>query len=190
MINLEDDIVLEGYGVKLRRLTHDKIEMLRQWRNDPKIQQHMFYREYITPEMQERWFANLDKTRNFYFIVCYKDEEIGLINVKNIDFDKMNGESGVFIYDDKYLGTDIAYRAHLVMFDYMYQELHLAYTYSHMRTDNPTATRFAQFLGGKVATVHPEQNSVECVLTAEDYLNNRNRLRFIQKWEKLNNTTI
>ena len=63
----------------MRRLTHDKIEMLRQWRNDPKIQQHMFYREYITPEMQERWFANLDQHTNFYFIVEYDGKEIGLI---------------------------------------------------------------------------------------------------------------
>lgn len=190
MIYLEENIVLQNYGVTLFRLTHDQIEMVRQWRNDPKISGAMFYQQIITPEMQERWFAGLDKKKNFYFIVCYKGEEIGLINVKNIDYEKMNGESGVFIYDDKYLGTDIAYRAHLVMFDYMYQELHLAYTYSHMRTDNPAATRFAQFLGGKIVAVHPEQNSVECVLTAEDYLNNRNRLRFIQKWEKLNKTTI
>ena len=167
MINFEEDIVLEGYGVTLRRLTHDKIEMLRQWRNDPKISGAMFYQQIITPEMQERWFANLDKKQNFYFIVCYKDEEIGLINVKNIDYDKMNGE-----------------------FDYMYKVLNLAYTYSHMRTDNPTATRFAKFLGGNIDAVHQEQDSVKCVLTAEDYLNNRNRLRFIQKWEKLNKTTI
>ena len=184
---MEENLVLTNYGVTLRRLTHDKIEMVRQWRNDYKIASTMFYQQEITPKMQERWFANLDINRNFYFIVCYKDEEIGLINVKNIDFEKKNGESGVFIYEDKYLGTDVAYRAHLVMFDYVYQELHLAYTYSHMREDNPKATRFAQFLGGRISAVHPEQNTVECVLTAEEYMNNKNRLRFIQKWEKINN---
>lgn len=187
---MEENLVLTNYGVTLRRLTHDKIEMVRQWRNDYKIASTMFYQQEITLEMQERWFANLDKNRNFYFIVCYKDEEIGLINVKNIDFEKKNGESGVFIYEDKYLGTDVAYRAHLVMFDYVYQELHLAYTYSHMRDDNPKATRFAQFLGGIITSENSEQHSVECVLTAEQYMNNKNRLRFIQKWEKINNKKI
>ncbi len=46
---MDDNLILENYGVRLKRLTHDKIELLRQWRNDPKIQQYMFYREYITP---------------------------------------------------------------------------------------------------------------------------------------------
>ena len=51
---MKENLVIEGYGVKLKRLTHDKIELLRQWRNDPKIQQYMIYREEITPEMQEK----------------------------------------------------------------------------------------------------------------------------------------
>ncbi len=46
---MDDNLILENYGVRLKQLTHDKIELLRQWRNDPKIQQYMFYREYITP---------------------------------------------------------------------------------------------------------------------------------------------
>ena len=177
--NMEDKLVLEGYGVTLRRLTHDKIEMLRQWRNDPKIQQHMFYREYITPEMQERWFANLDAHTNFYFIVEYDGKEIGLINVKNVDYEKRNGESGVFIYEDKYLNTDVAYRAHLVMFEYMYEVLKLDYTYSHMLVDNPRAVRFAQFLGGEI--VEEKESTAYCELYADKYLNDKNRLRFIQR---------
>ena len=122
---MEENLVLTNYGVTLRRLTHDQIEMLRQWRNDPKIQKYMFFRQEITPQMQEQWFASLDPHTNFYFIIEYEGEAIGLINVKNVDYEKRNGESGVFIYEDKYLNTDIAYRAHLLMFDYIYEELKL-----------------------------------------------------------------
>lgn len=181
---MEDNLVLTNYDVTLRKLTHDKIEILRQWRNDPKIQQHMFYREYITPEMQERWFANLDQHTNFYFIVEYDGMEIGLINVKNVDYEKRKGESGVFIYEDKYLNTDVAYRAHLVMFDYMYEVLKLDYTYSHMLPDNSRAVRFMDFLGGAVVERH--ETSLYCELHAEKYLNNKNRLRFIQRWNHFN----
>ena len=184
MINLENDIVLEGYGVTLRRLTRDKIEMVRQWRNDPKIQQHMFYREYITLEMQERWFAKLDKKSNFYFIIEYEGKEIGLINVKDVDFEKKTGESGVFIYDDSYLNTDVAYRAHLVMFDYMYEVLKLEYTYSHMLSDNSRALRFAQYLGGEI--VKTDDSSTYCEIYADKYLNNKNRLHFLKRWNHYN----
>lgn len=180
---MEENLVLSNYGVTLRRLTHNKIEMLRQWRNDPKIQQYMFYREYITPEMQERWFVNLDKEHNYYFIIEYEGKEIGLINVKNIDFEKSNGESGVFIYDDSYLSTDVAYRAHLVMFDFIYEVLGLDYTYSHMLDDNSRAIRFAQFMGSK-ADIQIDNNTY--VLYADDYLNNSNRMHFLKRWNHFN----
>ena len=181
---MEDNLVLTNYGVTLRRLMHDKIEMLRQWRNDPKIQQHMFYRDYITPEMQERWFANLDKNCNYYFIIEYEGKEIGLINVKNVSYEKRNGESGVFIYDETYLNTDVAYRAHLVMFDYMYEVLKLDYTYSHMISDNSRALRFAQFLGSEI--VNADESSTYCELYAEKYLTNKNRIQFLKRWNYYN----
>ena len=47
----------EKYGVKLERLTADKIELVRNWRNDPKISQYMEFRDHITAEMQKKWFA-------------------------------------------------------------------------------------------------------------------------------------
>ena len=181
---MEENLVLTNYGVTLRRLTHDQIEMLRQWRNDPKIQKYMFFRQEITPQMQEQWFASLDPHTNFYFIIEYEGEAIGLINVKNVDYEKRNGESGVFIYEDKYLNTDIAYRAHLLMFDYIYEELKLDYTYSHMLGDNSRAVRFMEFLGGEVVEKHEE--TFYCELHAEKYLNCKNRLRFIQRWNHFN----
>lgn len=122
---MEDYFELQGYGVKLKLLTHDKIEQLRQWRNDPKIQQYMFYREYITPEMQERWYANLDKKSNFYFFIEYEGKEVGVINIKDINWNTKQGEPGIFIYDDEYLDSDVAMRASLCMGDWVWNELKL-----------------------------------------------------------------
>jgi len=44
-------------------MTHDDIEMVRRWRTSPEIAQFMLYREPITPEMQEKWYASLDPDR-------------------------------------------------------------------------------------------------------------------------------
>lgn len=180
------DLVLEGYGVKLKRLTYDKIEMLRQWRNDPKIQQYMIYRETITPEMQERWFQKINNDHNFYFIIEYDGKEIGCINIKDVDYEKKCGESGVFIYDDKFLSTDISYRAHLVMFDYVYEILKLKFTYSHILSGNSRAIRFAEFLGSKKDEVNSNENRLTYFKTLEDYFSNRNRTHFIKRWEYYN----
>lgn len=177
---------LTNYGVTLRRLTADKIELVRQWRNAPKIQATMQYRDTITPEMQRAWFAKVDNPNNYYFIVVYKEEEIGLINVKDIDYTKRCGESGVFIYEDKYLATDIAYRAHLVLFDFVYETIGLDYTYSHILPGNPKAYRFAEFIGCVRDSNLTTNQTIVYRLNKVDYLNNKNRLRFVTKWNKLN----
>jgi len=177
--------MLNNYGVSLELLTHDKIEMVRQWRNDPKISQYMEFRGEITPEMQEKWFESLNNGKdNFYWIIKYKDEEIGLINLKNVNYEEKSGESGVFIYVDRYLNTDISYRAHLVMFDFLFEKIGIEIVYSHMLKTNPRAQRFGQFLGAHLA---PGQENVEnqlYVKTKSDYYNNPNRKRFIERYER------
>lgn len=183
----EQNLVLKGYGVTLKKLTHDKIELVRNWRNDPKIQQTMFFQDYITSEMQEKWFSRINNENNYYFIVEYNDEEIGLINIKDIDYLEKTGETGVFIYEDKYLGTDISYRAHLVMFDYIFDYLRLENTYAHIRKDNNIAIRFSIFLGA-LKSEH-NSNATDCeiyIITKDSYFSNKNRKRFLLKYNKLN----
>jgi len=183
-----EPIVLNDYGVVLRQLTHDKIEMVRQWRNSPQIQQTMFFQDEITPDMQARWFMSLDPRRDLYFIISYKNDELGVINVKSIDFDNRSGEAGVFVYEERYLATDIAYRAHLVLFDYMFGQQGLKCIYSHIRRDNQKALRFAQFMGSLPDEERSTEDGLFLTLTFENYLNNPNRKRFINKWNRINLT--
>lgn len=177
---------ISGYGVTLRRLTEDKIEMVRNWRNDPKIQQYMEFRDYITPEMQKKWFESIDNDNNYYFIIVYKDKEIGLINIKDVDYNKREGEAGVFIYDDEFLNTDISYRAHIALFDFFYEKLDMRTIVSHILYDNDRAVRFAQFLGSKKSEFQDLVDNVRYELRREDFFNNKNRQRFIKKWNALN----
>lgn len=182
----KQNLLLNGYGVTLKRLTHDKIELVRNWRNNPKIQQTMFFQDYITPEMQEKWFSRINNENNYYFIVEYNNEEIGLINIKDIDYEKKTGETGVFIYEDRYLGTDISYRAHLVMFDYIFEHIRLENTYAHIRKDNNIAIRFSIFLGALKSEYNSSDNDcVMYIITKDCYFSNKNRKRFLLKYDKL-----
>ena len=177
---------ISKYGVTLKLLTHDKIEMVRQWRNDPKIQQYMEYREEISPEMQEKWYQKISNSgRDYYFIISYKGEDVGLINMKDFNEDMTEAEAGVFIYDDKYLNTDLSYRAHIVMLDYFYQERELEYTISHILKTNHRAQRFALFLGSKLCDGQDDVENQKYIMNKEDYLNNKNRLRFLKREEFL-----
>ena len=145
--------VLDNYDVRLIRLSREKIEMIRNWRNDPKISQYMEYREIISTEMQVKWFESINNNENLYYIIEFKGEEIGLINIKDIDNESKSGESGVFRYSDKYLNSDISYLE-----------------------SNKRASRLSEFLGfnridGTNYSVH-----------REEYLSNHNRIRFIKKY--------
>jgi RimJ/RimL family protein N-acetyltransferase len=172
---------LEKYDVVLQRLTEDKIEMVRNWRNDPKISQFMEFRQEITSEMQKKWFRSIDNERNLYYIIVYKGEEIGLINIKDIDEHSLSGEGGIFIYSDKYLNTDVSYRAHLCLFDYYFEELGYNELRSHILSSNKRAIRFAEFLGSQ------KIGDKEYSLLKENYESNNNRQRFINKYNKLKN---
>jgi len=67
-------VELNSYGITLQRLNINKIELIRNWRNDPKISQYMFSKDFITSEMQLEWFNKINNEFNFYFILKYNNE--------------------------------------------------------------------------------------------------------------------
>ena len=139
----------EKYGVKLVRLTADKIELVRNWRNDPKISQYMEFRDHITPEMQKKWFASIDNENNYYFIINYKGGDVGLTNVKDVDYAKKTGEGGIFIYEDSLLNSDIPFRVIFALNDFCFEELGLETMVAHIMDDNQRAIDFNLVLGYK-----------------------------------------
>ncbi|WP_042165717.1 GNAT family N-acetyltransferase [Paenibacillus gorillae] len=139
--------MITSYGVKLKRLQHNDIEMVRNWRNDPKVSMYMEYREYISQEMQEKWYSNLNENENFYFIIEFEGQDIGLTEIKKISFDNNCGETGMFIADEKYLNSTIPYQVVFALVDFAFYELKLSYLNAYILTDNRRAIRFNKSLG-------------------------------------------
>lgn len=166
---------LHGYGVTLRRLTEDKIELVRRWRNDPKIQQYMDYKEYITPEMQKAWFHRINNEHNFYFIIEYEGKEIGLINIKDVDYEKKTGEPGIFIWDDDYLNSDASMRASCCQGDFIWNELKLDSLYVHILRSNKRAIRMNLHRGFELAPGQENRELQKYVLTRESMLKAQQR---------------
>jgi RimJ/RimL family protein N-acetyltransferase len=167
---------ISKYGVTLKRLTFNKIELVRNWRNDPKISQYMEFRDYITPEMQEKWFAKINNDCNYYFIVIYNADEIGLVNIKDVDFSNRCAESGIFIYDDRYLNTDIGVRSALCNVDFAFDILNLDYLNGHVMANNKRAIRFNKAFGSKLAEGEENEEKQRYILTKEKYFECRKRL--------------
>jgi len=96
---------ISKYGITLIRLTENDLELLRTKRNSRNVSRYMQFRGYITPEMQAAWFKTINNPNNFYYIIEYKSEKIGLVNDKNIDWDAKISEGGLFIWDDRYVNS-------------------------------------------------------------------------------------
>lgn len=175
--------IIEKYGIVLKRLTEEKIELVRRWRNDPKIRQYMEYRDEITSEMQRQWYESINNDSNLYYLICIADSEVGLINIRDIYHGK--GEGGVFIWDDRYLNSDISYRAHLALFDYYFSVPGHETVVSHVLNDNKRAQRFTGFLGFIKDEGQENVYNQRYSLSREDYFSNLNRKRYTERY-KLN----
>lgn len=135
------------YGLTLERLRKDQIELIRQWRNDRKISKHMFYKGEISPEMQAEWFDSINNEQNFFFVIHLGKVPIGLINISSIDWENKTAYTGLFIYEDKYLATDIPVMASLAMLDVFFLLFNIQSVYAKVKGSNKTAHAYNSSLG-------------------------------------------
>src|ERR1035438_2409962 len=121
--------------------------MVRLWRNDQKISQFMFYKGEITPQMQREWFTSIDNEQNFFFIIQYKNEPVGLINISSIDWENKTAYSGLFIYDEKFWGSDVPVMASLAMLDVFFLLFNIQSVYAKVKGNNTVAHNYNSSLG-------------------------------------------
>ncbi len=160
-------IVSKG-NIVFRRLTHNDIELVRNWRNSTEVSQFMEYRDFITPEMQESWFSSINNNNNFYFIIKYKNEKIGLMNGKDIDWDERSMETGVFISNQKYLNTEVPLLAVLTFSELGIMTFDLK-IYAHILNSNDRAKRYNKFIGFKLCAGQENVENQRYVITKESY---------------------
>lgn len=167
---------LEKYDVTLKRLTENEIEMVREWRNDPKIAQFMEYKDYITQQMQQEWFAKINNNCNYYFIIEYKGQNIGLINIRDIDYEKKEGEGGIFIYNDDCLNSTLSFQSVLCLLDFAFEELKLDRVIAHILRDNKRAIQYNKMLGFMKQPAQENVLNQLYILEKENYLKSRNKI--------------
>ncbi len=143
-------VIESKYGITLTRLTIEDIELVRKWRNSPEISKYMEFRDYISKNMQEKWFNSLDNKTSYFFIPIYKSEKIGLVDIKNIDWHEKTGEAGIFISNLQLQNTHIPFAANLAVFDFDFYELGLKTITAHIVRSNARAIKFNKAFGFKL----------------------------------------
>lgn len=178
-------MIIEHYGVRLKRLTKSDIELVRIWRNDRKIQQHMFFSETISAAMQEQWFKTINTAFNHFFIIEYNQQFVGLINASHIDYAEKVAEAGLFIFEDKYWGTDVPVRASLAMLDFFFHH-QLVDTFSaKTKKENRAAILYNTQLGFLEKGAIEHGAGIQMELTKDNYYKKTALFRKVAGSEKM-----
>jgi len=170
-------VIITRYGICLERITAAHIEMVRLWRNDPKIQQHMFFKNDITPKMQEEWFDSVNNDQNFYFLIHYLEKPVGLINISSVDWENNSAFAGLFIYDSNYWGTDVPVRASLCVLDIFFAFTTIQNIFAKVRDSNIAAFHYNTALGFERSKKIEYGLGFEYVLTREHFFSTTEKLR-------------
>lgn len=140
-------MIITKYGITLIRLKHEHIELIRQKRNLPYIQEKMIFKKKISKWRQLRWYRKTNNMFNYYFIIEHKGNFIGLVNGKNADFKTRTMEGGIFIWERNYWNTHIPLLASVVMHDCSFLLSNFNTLYAKILTDNKNAINFNKNLG-------------------------------------------
>lgn len=172
-------MIVEAYGIKLKRLTADELELVRTHRNSEAIRNTMEYREIITTEMQRKWFATIDNEHNNYMLIYVKEIPIGLISGTQIDWENgITGNGGIFIWAPEFIETVYPARAAVLMTDIGFY-LGMKMNYAKILRDNFKSISFNTSLGYELLPNQEEAYNQQYVLPREKYFASVLKLRKI-----------
>ena len=181
---------ISRYGVILERLNAEHSELVRQWRNDQKISRFMFYKGEITQRMQHEWFESIDNEQNFFFLIYYNSNPVGLINISSIDWENKTAYTGLYIYDDTFLSSDIPVMASLAMLDVFFLMFDIQSVYAKVKGNNKAAHNYNSSLGFTRTKKIEYGLGYEYMLQKEIYLLETQQLRNAAIRLRGNNTLI
>jgi UDP-4-amino-4,6-dideoxy-N-acetyl-beta-L-altrosamine N-acetyltransferase len=145
---MQSPICFSRYGITLRELQLDEIELVRQWRNDPKIAALMLDQTYITEDMQKKWFDRISQSDSqYYFLAWFKDHPIGVASLIKIDRAPQTCEPGMYIYVDEYRNNIVPFCVAFALNDLAFDLFNLQTLYGKIFADNAASVRFHEACG-------------------------------------------
>ncbi|MCE2772845.1 MAG: hypothetical protein LW750_05330 [Bacteroidetes bacterium] len=169
-------MIIEGYGIKLRNVEEQDLEMIRVARNSAEIRSNMSYQDYITPEMQQEWFQSINSEHHNYFVILHNDLAIGLISAAEINEQRnITKNGGIFIWDNNHKESEWTLYASMLLTEVSFA-IGQQENYIRIRKDNVKALHYNKLLGYEVHRDFDKQ-LVELILTHNSFLSKTARIR-------------
>lgn len=173
-------MLIDKYGVVLRRMQSTDQETVRNWRNAEHVRPYMSFREYITSDQQASWFKQLDLSKNFYFIIEQQNKSIGVVNLKDLDSDQQIAEAGIFIGNEAYLNSMVPVLATISLMEFAFETLKLKSLKAKINCTNLKTIRFNEGIGYVKSIKESGENEFDYYTVSYE--------NFLRSTEKLRNT--
>ena|SRR6218665_1000476 len=174
-------MIIKRYGIELHRIKHSDIELIRTMRNRADIRARMFDQKSISKNQQEKWFKSINNMHNFFFLICYQGQYIGLLQGKDIDFNNREAEGGIFVWEQSIQGTGVPAKASICLMEASFSVLLMQKIYARTRKDNMGAWQYNLSLGYAPAL---DKGEDYMLLTKEAYEKNADRFRYYASGKK------
>lgn len=171
---------IKKYGLELKEVEREDLELIRQYRNTDIIKNKMIHRKQITREQQLEWFKKIRTVNHYYFLIYKNDSAIGLINGKNIDFVNKTSEGGIFVWNED-RNYEISITASIILNDWNFFINAFEKNYAQVLKSNKQAIAYNEFMGYKIADrIHENNEVVWMEQTREDYTQYRKKIELLK----------
>ena len=168
---------ISKYGITLKSLGPADLEMVRDWRNAEHVRPYMQYQKYITPQMQQAWFERLDPDVNLYFIIQQDEKQVGVVNLKDIDYDLRTAEAGIFIGRQDYLNSMLPVLATISIMEFAFDVLELVTLKAKIGQQNNKVILFNESIGYRKNRQQDEGEFHYYTVNQADFISATKRLR-------------
>ena len=168
-------LILSQYDVRLIRVQAADLGLIVKWRNSDWVRKNMFVQDVLQEKDQLAWFDSINNASNYYFIIEYLGEKVGLIHAKNFSEEEGIGEGGIFIGEYEYLETWASVMASICLLNFIFTKLEINRSVIRVLAQNKSAISYNLQLGYKIE--FEDANEIRMVLENEDFFQKYNLLK-------------
>jgi len=161
-------LILSQYDVRLIRVQAEHLALILKWRNSDWVRKNMFVQDILQEKDQLAWFNSINNASNYYFIIEYLGEKVGVIHAKNFSEEDGIGEGGIFIGEYDYLETWASVMASICLLNFIFAKTNINRSMVRVQTHNRRAISYNLKLGYKID--HQDANECRMILDKEDFL--------------------
>ncbi len=161
-------LILSQYDVRLIRVQAEHLSLILRWRNNDWVRKNMFVQDILQEKDQLAWFNSINNASNYYFIIEYLGEKVGLIHAKNFSEEDGIGEGGIFIGEYDYLETWASVMASICLLNFIFAKTNINRSMVRVQAHNRRAISYNLKLGYKID--HQDANECRMILDKEDFL--------------------